>query len=143
MNDTGSDHDPTAHPPQRFQTTRWSLVLAAQDGDGTEAREALAALCEAYWYPLYAFVRRKGHDAESAQDLVQGFFARLLEKGDLAEVDRSKGKFRSFLMAACTHLPRQPGRPRTGRGSAGADGCRSRSTGWRRRADTTASPPTT
>jgi RNA polymerase sigma-70 factor (ECF subfamily) len=104
MNDTGPDHDPTSHPPQRFLTTRWSLVLAARDGDGTEAREALAALCGAYWYPLYAFVRRKGHNAESAQDLVQGFFARLLDKRELASVDRSKGKFRSFLMAACTHF---------------------------------------
>jgi RNA polymerase sigma-70 factor (ECF subfamily) len=76
------------------------LVLAARGGQTTEAR---AALCAAYWYPLYAFVRRKGHDADSAQDLVQGFFTRLLEKGDLAAVDRGKGKFRSFLMAACTH----------------------------------------
>ena len=57
----------------------------------------------AYWYPLYAFVRRKGHDPEAAQDLVQGFFARLLERKDLVSVDRGKGKFRSFLMAACTH----------------------------------------
>ena len=64
-----------------------------------------------YWYPLYAFVRRKGHDAEDAQDLVQGFFACLLEKGDLALVDRSKGKFRSFLMAACTHYLANAVRP--------------------------------
>ncbi len=56
-----------------------------------------------YWYPLYAFIRRKGHDVEAAQDLAQGFFTRLLEKGDLAAVEQSKGKFRSFLMAACTH----------------------------------------
>lgn len=87
----------------RFQTTRWGLIVAARGGPSAEAREALADLCGAYWYPLYAFVRRKGHDAESAQDLVQGFFARLLEKGDLASVDRAKGKFRSFLMAACSH----------------------------------------
>jgi DNA-directed RNA polymerase specialized sigma24 family protein len=87
-----------------FQTTRWSLILAARDGDADEAREALAALCGAYWYPLYAFVRHKGHDAETAQDLVQGFFARLLEHRDLESVDRGKGKFRSFLMAACTHF---------------------------------------
>jgi RNA polymerase sigma-70 factor (ECF subfamily) len=89
--------------PQQFQTTRWSLVLAARDGGATEAGEALAALCGAYWHPLYAFVRRKGHAPEAAQDLVQGFFARLLAKGDLAAVDRAKGKFRSFLMAACAH----------------------------------------
>ncbi len=79
------------------------MVCAARDGDATEAREALEALCATYWYPLYAFVRRKGHDVDVAQDLVQGFLTRLLEKGDLAAVERSKGKFRSFLMAACTH----------------------------------------
>jgi RNA polymerase sigma-70 factor (ECF subfamily) len=79
------------------------MVLQARDGDTTLAREALEALCATYWFPLYAFVRRKGHDADAAQDLVQGFFTRLLERDDLAEVERSKGKFRSFLMAACTH----------------------------------------
>ena len=68
---------------------------------GTESRDALSALCEAYWYPLYAFVRRKGYDAENAQDLVQGFLARLLEKRDLLSVEPEKGRFRSFLMAAC------------------------------------------
>ena len=89
-------------------------MLAARDGRlSTGAREALAELCATYWYPLYAFVRRKGYDAETAQDLVQGFFARLLEKGDLAAVQREKGKFRSFLMAACTHyLSNQAGHDR-------------------------------
>jgi RNA polymerase sigma-70 factor (ECF subfamily) len=94
---------PGAPIPQQFQTTRWSLVLAVRDGSTAEAQVALTALCAAYWHPLYAFVRRKGHDPETAQDLVQGFFARLLEKGDLAVVDRAKGKFRSFLMASCAH----------------------------------------
>jgi RNA polymerase sigma-70 factor (ECF subfamily) len=89
--------------PQQFHTTRWSVVLAARDGGAAEAAGALAALCRSYWHPLYAFVRRKGHDPESAKDLVQGFFARLLEKGDLAAVDRAKGRFRSFLMATCAH----------------------------------------
>jgi DNA-directed RNA polymerase specialized sigma24 family protein len=105
MNDSDRDHDrDCVHPrPQRFQTTRWSMVLSARDGDRTESRDALAALCMMYWYPLYAFVRRKGHGAEAAEDLVQGFFTRLLEKGDLAAVEQGKGKFRSFLMAACTH----------------------------------------
>ena len=88
---------------RRFQTTRWSVVLAARDGHRVEADEALASLCEAYWYPLYAFVRRKGHDAEHAEDLVQGFFAQLLEKRSLMSVVREKGKFRSFLMASCAH----------------------------------------
>ncbi len=103
MNDAGRDRDRKGDQPERFQTTRWSMVLSARDGDAAEAREALAALCATYWYPLYAFVRRKGHDVDAAQDLVQGFFARLLEKGDLAAVRREKGKFRSFLMAACAH----------------------------------------
>ena len=103
MKNRGGAPDPTSPAPQGFQTTRWSLVMAARDGRTAVAREALTALCETYWYPLYAFVRRKGHDADEALDLVQGFFARLLERGDLASVDRSKGRLRSFLMAACTH----------------------------------------
>ncbi len=61
-------------------------------------------LCRAYWYPLYAFVRRRGHSREEAQDLTQEFFSRLLEKNTLAVVDRSKGKFRSFLLASVKHL---------------------------------------
>ncbi|WP_435007923.1 RNA polymerase sigma factor [Tundrisphaera lichenicola] len=87
----------------RFQTTRWTMILAARDGGGDGSDAALAELCEAYWYPLYAFLRRKGHGAEAAEDLVQGFFARLLEKGDLSGVVPERGRFRSFLMAACSH----------------------------------------
>ena len=101
MNDL--DRYPPAPRPELFQTTRWSTVLKARDNERTDGRAALAALCAAYWYPLYAFVRRKGHDALAAEDLVQGFFARLLEKGALAAVEQSKGKFRSFLMASCAH----------------------------------------
>jgi len=88
----------------RFATTHWSLVVAARDRDSPQARDALAALCATYWYPLYAFVRRQGHSADEAQDLTQEFFARLLEKDFLAAVDREKGKFRSFLLAACKHF---------------------------------------
>jgi RNA polymerase sigma factor (sigma-70 family) len=106
MNDPGGDknRDRVGLEPRRFETTCWTMVLSARDGKSTEARAALAELCATYWYPLYAFVRRKGYDAETAQDLVQGFFARLLEKGDLAAVEQDKGKFRSFLMAACSHF---------------------------------------
>ncbi len=104
MADFGRDRDRVNSEAPRFETTRWSMVLAARDGDSTEAFEALGALCSTYWYPLYAFIRRKGNDAEAAQDLVQGFFTKLLEKGDLAAVRQEKGKFRSFLMAACTHF---------------------------------------
>ncbi len=77
--------------------------MAACDPAEPEARAALAALCGRYWYPLYAFIRRRGHDPSSAEDLVQGFFAALLEKEGLSSVNRSKGRFRSFLMAACSH----------------------------------------
>ncbi|WP_406698331.1 ECF-type sigma factor [Singulisphaera sp. Ch08] len=98
-----ADQEANVPAMKRFHTTRWSLILAARDRGQGGAHEALAALCETYWYPLYAFVRSRGHDAESAQDLVQGFFTRLLERGDLATVDPGKGKFRSFLMAACSH----------------------------------------
>jgi DNA-directed RNA polymerase specialized sigma24 family protein len=101
--DAKHDHARQMASFKGFQSTCWSLIFTARDGDGTEASAALAELCGLYWYPLYAFVRRKGHDAETAQDLVQGFFARLLERRDLVSVDRGKGKFRSFLLAACTH----------------------------------------
>src|SRR5687768_17378716 len=87
-----------------FATTRWSLVAAAQDPAGPHAREALADLCRAYWFPVYAYVRRRGHDQHAAQDLTQGFFARLLEMNDLAAADRTRGRFRAFLLAACRHF---------------------------------------
>jgi RNA polymerase sigma-70 factor (ECF subfamily) len=91
-------------PPDRFRTTHWSLILAAREHDSPEARQALEELCECYWYPLYAFIRRSGHNSEEARDLTQEFFARLLEKDYLAAVNRDKGKFRSFLLAACKHF---------------------------------------
>jgi RNA polymerase sigma-70 factor (ECF subfamily) len=91
-------------PPSQFATTHWSLVLAARDRAEPGADDALASLCALYWYPLYAYVRRRGHGADQAHDLTQEFFARLLEKDFLAGVDRGKGKFRSFLLAACNHF---------------------------------------
>jgi RNA polymerase sigma-70 factor (ECF subfamily) len=87
-----------------FATTQWSLVLAAGAPGSPQAGEALARLCAAYWYPVFAFVRRQGHSLEDAQDLTQGFFARLIEKGDLADADRSRGRFRAFLLTACRHF---------------------------------------
>lgn len=87
-----------------FATTRWSLVAAAQDPAAPESRQALADLCAAYWYPVYAYVRRRGHDHHQAQDLTQAFFARLLEKNDLAAADRTRGRFRTFLLTACQHF---------------------------------------
>lgn len=91
-------------PEARFPTTRWSRVVAAADRADPATREALAALCGDYWYPLYALIRRKGHDPERALDLTQEYFARLLEKGVIAAADRSKGRFRAFLRTDCGHF---------------------------------------
>jgi RNA polymerase sigma-70 factor (ECF subfamily) len=88
----------------RFATTHWSVVLAAGERGSAGAEEALARLCAEYWYPIFAFVRRRGLATEEARDLTQGFFARLIEKGDLAVADRSRGRFRSFLLTACQHF---------------------------------------
>ena len=81
-----------------FLTTHWSVVLVAARSDSTRARAALERLCRAYWYPLYAFVRRLGHKPPDAEDLVQGFFAQCLEKNYFATADQAKGRFRSFLL---------------------------------------------
>jgi RNA polymerase sigma-70 factor (ECF subfamily) len=98
--------DPPAGRPSEapFPTTRWSRVLAAGDRAAPEARDALAELCASYWYPVYAFIRRKGHAPESALDLTQGYFARLLESRTLAAADPARGRFRSFLYADCSHF---------------------------------------
>jgi RNA polymerase sigma factor (sigma-70 family) len=86
-----------------FATTRWSMVLRAR-GESKDAHESLAALCEAYWYPLYAFVRRQGHSPHDAQDLTQEFFARLIENEWLDGVARERGRFRSWLLASMRHF---------------------------------------
>jgi len=91
---------PTTNHAQCFATTHWSEVLAAKQGETTEAAAALEKLCRTYWYPLYAFLRREGHSPHDAQDLTQEFFARLLEGKFLGNVSPQKGKFRSFLLAA-------------------------------------------
>lgn len=84
-----------------FPTTHWSRVVAAGDPATAEARAAMAELCAAYWYPIYALIRRRGHPAEEARDLTQDYFARLLEKGILAAADPSRGRFRAFLRTDC------------------------------------------
>lgn len=89
---------------REFRTTHWSVVLQAGASDSPEQRTALERLCRAYWYPLYSFVRRRGHGAHEAQDLTQAFFERILEKNFLADVSAEKGKFRSFLLAALQHF---------------------------------------
>lgn len=90
--------------PARFPTTQWSRVISAGDPDAPLAKESLAELCNAYWYPLYAYIRRRGHDPEQAKDLTQDFFARALEKNLLAEADPARGRFRSFLCTVCAHF---------------------------------------
>lgn len=96
------DHPPAGH--RQFLTTRWSVVLAAGAGlgeaSGTAARDALAVLCQAYWYPLYAYVRRRGYDPDRSRDLTQSFFVHLLDKDALAAADPDRGRFRSFLLTA-------------------------------------------
>jgi DNA-directed RNA polymerase specialized sigma24 family protein len=87
-----------------FTTTHWSVVLAAGEEQSPGATVALETLCRTYWYPLYAFVRRKGYSPHDAQDFTQTFFERMMEKSFLQAVDRNKGKFRSFLLGCLNHF---------------------------------------
>jgi RNA polymerase sigma factor (sigma-70 family) len=87
-----------------FQTTRWSVVVAAADGAASSAAAALSYLCQRYWPPLYAYVRRSGYSIHDAQELTQEFFTRLLDKNYLLVVDPLRGRFRSFLLAALKHF---------------------------------------
>jgi RNA polymerase sigma factor (sigma-70 family) len=87
-----------------FSTTHWSVVLAAGREDTPEAAQALEQLCSAYWYPLYAYVRRQGHAPHDAQDLVQEFFAHFLEHNYFRLADRSRGRFRTFLLTSLKHF---------------------------------------
>lgn len=83
----------------RFHTTRWSVIIVAAQGDTGAGQQALAKLCQLYWYPLYVFARRRGYSPHDAQDLTQGFFLHLLENRTFARADQRRGKFRSFLLA--------------------------------------------
>jgi RNA polymerase sigma-70 factor (ECF subfamily) len=87
-----------------FPTTSWSLVLAAGAHSTSDSRASLAALCKTYWPPIYAFIRRNGYDRDHAEDLTQAFFVTLLEKNYLAQADRERGRFRTFLLAAIKHF---------------------------------------
>jgi RNA polymerase sigma factor (sigma-70 family) len=87
-----------------FATTHWSVVLSVREKNASAGADALEVLCRSYWYPLYAYVRRRGYSPEDAQDLTQTFFERLLAKDFLRNVDREKGKFRSFLLASLNHF---------------------------------------
>jgi len=83
-----------------FDTTQWTLVIAAGDSHHPDSRAALEDLCQSYWYPLYAYLRRRGYPKEHAEDVVQGFFTQLLDKKYLKAADRERGRFRSFLLTS-------------------------------------------
>src|SRR5262249_6772808 len=87
----------SAPPPARFATTRWSMVVDAAQSPSAGSRRALSELCTLYWYPLYAFVRRRGSNSEDAQDLTQAFFTELIGKQTLRVADPQRGRFRTFL----------------------------------------------
>ena len=87
-----------------FQTTRWTLVQAAAVNPTGDSRRALSTLCQTYWQPVYAFIRRNGYDPDQSQDLTQGFFALMLEKNYLIHADQKRGRFRSFLLTAVKHF---------------------------------------
>src|SRR5580692_2114187 len=89
---------------RQFPSTHWSVVLAAGDSQSMDSSLALEKLCRAYWYPLYAFVRRQGWDAEESRDLTQAFFVHLLEHKAIGKVDSNRGKFRSFLLASLSNF---------------------------------------
>jgi RNA polymerase sigma factor (sigma-70 family) len=100
MGDSDHSQAPGRKGKSSFVTTRWTLVVAAADPDSPESQEALATLCQDYWYPLYVYARRRGNNPEDARDLTQGFFAKLLEKNYLKAADRERGRFRTFLLTA-------------------------------------------
>jgi RNA polymerase sigma-70 factor (ECF subfamily) len=98
------DPSPDRTSSARFPSTHWSRVVAASGRATPDEREALAELCRAYWYPLYAFIRRKGFQPDDAQDLTQAYFTRLLQTGVLAAADPEKGRFRAFLRTDCGYF---------------------------------------
>jgi RNA polymerase sigma factor (sigma-70 family) len=103
--DNQAAHDATRMGATQFRTTHWSVVLAAAGKrNQTQAKKSLETLCQIYWQPLYCYVRRQGESPHDAQDLTQEFFALLLAKNFLVSVDQSRGRFRSFLLAALKHF---------------------------------------
>jgi RNA polymerase sigma-70 factor (ECF subfamily) len=104
MKDARTTASPKSAQAGWFPTTRWTTVLAISGSDSHLAEQALATLCQIYWYPLYAYARAQAHTPEAAEDLTQAFFVRLLERRDLHHADRQKGRFRSYLLAAFRHF---------------------------------------
>lgn len=112
MDRADSKNHPSPARFDRFATTHWSVVLAAGRDRAADARAALGELCQTYWYPLYAFVRRQVGNVHDAQDLTQAFFARLLEQDLVAVADPQRGKFRAFLLTACRRFLLNEGKKR-------------------------------
>lgn len=104
MPESGEHLTPNTARGAQFAATSWTNVIAAQQSGSPEAAAALEKLCGTYWYPLYGYLRRKGNDPHKAQDLTQEFFYRLVKENYLGAVDRRRGKFRSFLLAALNHF---------------------------------------
>jgi RNA polymerase sigma factor (sigma-70 family) len=98
-----TDTNPIPADTSRFATTHWSLVLAAGSPESTRYRMALETLCQTYWFPLYAYLRRRGYNTHLTEDYVQGFFSYLLEKHVLHRANPERGRFRSFLLATLKH----------------------------------------
>jgi RNA polymerase sigma factor (sigma-70 family) len=88
----------------RFMTTHWSVVQAATSPRNSQCKQALETLCQTYWFPVYAYLRRCGHPQDAAEDYTQGFFTRLLEKDGLRLADPERGRFRSFLLTALKYF---------------------------------------
>ena len=100
MGTAGDQDTELAKPREYFATTHWTVVVNAGGNNTPDSGEALEKLCQTYWYPLYAYARRRGYSVEDAQDLTQDFFARVLERQWLARADQAKGRFRTFLLTA-------------------------------------------
>ncbi len=104
MGSESSQNESVARTAAQFATTHWSVVLAAGDSTSPDSKKALEQLCRTYWYPLYVYVRRRGHNPEDAEDLTQEFFTRFLAGKYLARVDRERARFRSYLLGALNHF---------------------------------------
>jgi RNA polymerase sigma factor (sigma-70 family) len=120
MSSSNTQQPSASEKAGQFATTRWSMVVEAGQHSSPKAAAALATLCETYWFPLYAYVRRQGKSAEDAQDLTQGFFVFLLDKHTLRVADRERGRFRSFLLASMKNFLKNQWRHSTAQKRSGA-----------------------
>jgi RNA polymerase sigma-70 factor (ECF subfamily) len=104
MNSGSSDDGSTLRGTAQFATTHWSVVLAAGRSSSPAAQEALESICRTYWPPLYAYVRRQGHDVEESKDLTQAFFARFIDRHYFGHASPQEGRFRTFLLTSLKHF---------------------------------------